>query len=158
MTFTVRDATEDDVFKLVEIVRRVLLESPTYRHMAFDARKTANYALDPINKVPGYFLRIIVDENDDPVGGMICYCAETAFGPDKQAFDVTIMVTEECRGKCIKQLFQIMKEYKEWALAEGALIVKMGVSSGLNMDGTSNFFERAGFKRIGAMHAHVVGE
>lgn len=157
--YAVRDALEIEVFQLVDISRRVLKESPTYTHMSYDEEKSANYIYGAIAKQPGWFLRVIIDKSSGRVvGGILCYCETTLYGHDKQAYDVTIMIDEEHRGKCLKQLVQIIEEYKEWAIAQGAKVIKMGVSSGLNIEKASMFFEKLGFKQIGAMHAVVVGD
>ncbi len=157
--YFVRDALEIEVFQLTEISEKVLKESPTYTHMSYDREKSANYIYGAIAKQPGWFLRVIVEKaSGSIVGGILCYCESTLYGPDKQAYDVTIMLDEEHRGKCLKQVIQIINEYKEWALKEGAKVIKMGVSSGLNIEKASMLFERLGFKHIGAMHAVIVGE
>lgn len=157
--YETRDARNVEVFKLAEIVKKVLEESTTYRHMMFDAKKTQNYIMGAILKQKGYFLKIIVHkESQEPVGGLLCECWEAYSSQDKIAFDVTVMIEKEHRGKCIKELVQIIEDYKAWALGEGAKVIKFGVSSGLNIDRASRFFEKMGFPKIGAMHALVVGE
>lgn len=157
--YHVRDARGEELDKLARISERVLKEAPTYTGMRFDLDKTANMIAGAILKQKGWFLRVIARDGDnEPVGGLICVCVDSTFGPDKIAYDITIMLDQEHRGKCLKQLIQIIEEYKAWAIAEGAKVVKMGVSSGLSVDGASMFFERLGFARIGAMHGFVVGE
>lgn len=155
--YTVRDAVDREVFKLVKISERVLKESPVYTLTAFDKEKSANYIYGAIMKQPGWFLRVIANDANEPVGGLLCLCTDLIYGPDKVAYDITIMIDEEHRGKCLPQLVQIVNEYKEWALEQGAKIIKFGVSSGINIDHASVFFERMGFARIGAMHGIIVG-
>lgn len=158
MKYSVRDAVDTEVFDLADICEKVLLESPTYRHMAFDRMKCANQIYSCIMKHEGWFLKIIVDETNRPVGGIGCWCGVSDFGPDKIAHDITIMLDEEHRGRCLKQIIEIVEEYKKWATAQGAKLIKMGVSSGMNMDKASTFFETLGFARIGAMHGLIIGE
>lgn len=154
--YTVRDAENWEVFRLVEITEAVLLES-VYSHITYDKEKSANYIMDGILKRPGTFLRVIADESDKIAGGIFCVCEKMLFSQDKVAYDITIMIDEEHRGRCLKQLIQIIEEYKTWAIAEGAKIIKMGVSSGINIDKASQFFEVMGFERVGAMHSLRVG-
>lgn len=155
--YLVRDALPMEVFRLVEISEKVLSES-TYAHMKFDKEKTANYIFDGIKKRDGWFLRVIVNEDrNEIVGGLLCICEPTLFGPDKVAYDITIMMDEEHRGRCVRQLVQVVDEYKSWAIEQGAKLIKLGVSSGINIDKASLFFEQLGFKRIGAMHGLQVG-
>ncbi len=154
--YSVRDALDTEVFLLAELSEMVMLES-TYSHMNFDKEKVANYLYGAIMKQPGWFMRIIVDDSNTPVGGMVCVCETSMWGSDKSAYDLTIMISEEHRGRCLRQLIQIIDEYKVWATEQGAKIIKLGVSSGINIDKASAFFEVLGFERIGAMHGLRVG-
>lgn len=158
MKYSVRDAVDTEVFALTDICEAVLKESPTYTHMIFDKMKVANQIYGCIMKQDGWFIKIIVDEDDKPVGGLGAWCGISDFGPDKMAHDITIMLSEEVRGRCLKQVIELVDAYKEWALSCGAKVIKMGVSSSINIDKASVFFETLGFKRIGAMHAIVLGE
>lgn len=155
--YIVRSAHHHELDKLVEISRKVLLES-VYSHMDFDKDKSANYICGAILGQPGWFLRVIARVSDDePVGGIACYNQVSIFGKDKIATDVTIMIDAGHRGKCVRQMLQIIREFREWAIADGAKLIKIGVSSGINIDKASAVFERMGFARIGAMHGHRVG-
>lgn len=158
MRYSVRKAVETEVFEIAAICEAVLKESPTYTFLKFDEMVAANCIYGAIVEQQGWWLRVIVDDRDKIVGGMCCYCGDSGYGPDKVAYDITIMIDEEHRGKCLKELIQLVSDYKTWALAEGAKVIKIGVSSGINMDKASIFFESLGFKRIGAMHGYVVGE
>lgn len=158
MKYSVRKAVDTEVFDIADICEAVLKESPTYSRTRFDKMKTSNYIYGAIMEQSGWWLRIIADENNRPIGGLCCHCEETLYGPDKIATDVTIMISEDVRGRCLKQIIQMVKEYKQWATEQGAVVIKMGVSSGINIDKASVFFESLGFKRIGAMHGYVLGE
>lgn len=155
--YSVRDALDKEVFTLTDISERILKESPTYAHFTFSKEKTANYLYSAIMKHDGWFLRVIVDESDQIVGGLICYCEPLVFTDEKIAYDITIMVEKEHRGRCLPQLVQVIDEYKEWAVMQGAKLVKLGVSSGISIDSAAKFFERLGFERIGSMHGFKVG-
>lgn len=153
--YRVRDAIDHEVYKMVEISEIILAESPTYTLMTFDKEKSANYLYGAIVKQPGWFLRVIADESNEIVGGMLCYCETSLFGPDKLAYDVTIMIQKEYRGRCLPQIIQIVDEYKKWALNEGAKVIKIGVSSGLNIDKADKFFQMLGFDKIGGMYGYI---
>jgi len=158
VTYKIREPYKhfSDLQRMVVIVRAVLEESPTYKHMQFDEKKTMNFLYDAMHGRPGFFIRVIVDENDVIVGGIICLCEELITSTDKVAYDLTIMMDKEHRGHCITHLVEIIRLYKVWAVAQGAKVVKMGVSSGLNIDKASHFLEKLGFARIGAMHGFIV--
>lgn len=156
MGYTARKAHGYEIDKITERCRLVLQES-VYSHLNFDHEKCANWLCGAVLEQPGWFMRVIADEQDEVIGGMVCINETSLFGSDKVAYDVTIMVAAEHRGKCLRPLLQIMREYKEWAIADGAKLVKIGVSSGINIDKASKFFERLGFARIGAMHGIRIG-
>jgi len=155
--YSVRDAIDKEIFTIVDISERVLRESPTYAHLEFNKEKAANYVYSAIMKRDGWFLRVIVDENNQIVGGLICVCEPMFFSPDKVAYDITILIEANHRGRCLAQLVQVIEEYKTWAVAQGAKLIKMGVSSGINIDSAAKFFERLGFERIGSMHGFKMG-
>lgn len=158
MPYLVRDAYVEEVFRMTEISRDVLQETEVYRDLAFDMEKSANYIYGAIAKQPGWFCKVIAERfSDKVVGGLVAACEVTLFGPDKIAYDVTMMIDKEHRGRCIPELVRIVDLYREWALEQGAKVVKIGISSGMNIDKASQFLERMDFKRIGAMHGYVLG-
>lgn len=155
--YRIRDAEPMDVFALVDISAKIMKET-VYAHMTFDKEKTANYLYDAIIKRPGWFLRLISPADSNEIaGGLLCYCEPTLYGPDKLAYDVTVAVAEEHRGRCLRQLIAVIEEYKAWAEKEGAKLIRMGVSSGLNIDKADGFFEKLGFERVGALYAIRLG-
>lgn len=135
-----------------------MAEMPTYARLTFDHEKTANCIANGILKHDGWFLRVIADENDEPVGGLCGVNFTSDFGPDKIAHDVTMMIDVPHRGRCTRQFIQCCEDFKAWAIADGAKIVKLGVSSGIKIDSIASFLERLEFTRIGSMHAYIVGE
>lgn len=156
--YTVRDARGGDVDKLAAIIGRVLAEAPTYERMTFDHEKTANVIAGCILKQDGWFIRVIADENDEPVGGIAGFIETSLFGPDKVAQDITMMIDKPYRGRCVREFIRCCCDYRAWAISNGAKIVKLGVSSGMKIDSISAALERLSFIRIGAMHANIVGE
>lgn len=156
--YIVRDATEEDLDQLVEIARDVLKESPTYTHMEFDKEKSAWYLMKAITREPNWFIKVVALKDGEIAGFILAICETSIFGHDKLAYDVTIMVPEMHRGRCLKQLITIIYAYKEWALKEGAKVVKMGVSSMINIEKAELFFDKLGFKKIGSQHAIILGE
>lgn len=156
-SYVVRDAHGYEVDKLAAIAGRTLAELPVYLRLAFDHKKTANALAGAIAKQDGWYLRIIADENDEPVGGIFGGCMESICGPDKIAFDITIMIDKPHRGKCIREFVQCCEDFQEWGIAQGAKVIQIGASSGMKVDSISNMLERIGFVRVGAIHAHVIG-
>lgn len=158
MSYIVRDAHGYEIDKIVEKSRVVLMEMPTYRGMTFDHEKTANYICGAILKQPGWFIRVIAErETDEPVGAIVGVCETSFFGPDKVAYDVTFMIEEAHRGRCVAQLVKMIHDFREWATANGAKVVKIGVSSGLNIGKAADFLNRIGFTQVGSMHAYISG-
>lgn len=151
MPYVVRDAHFEEVDDCAKIVGEVWSET-IYATCAFDLDKCANMMMGGILKQDGWFLRVIADEvSGKPVGGLLGFCGLLHCSSDKVAYDVAMMVQMQHRGRCIRQFLQIVDEYKTWARADGAKIVKIGVSSGIKVDAFVDLFERAGWKRTGAI-------
>lgn len=156
--YIVRDAKKhyQELVQIADVVERVLKEAPTYTNMSFNRKRTMSFTVDAMTR-PELFIKVIAREEDDVVvGGIICRIEQLVTSDDKQAYDVTIMLDAEHRGRCLKQVVELINAYKTWALKQGAKIIKLGVSSGINIDGAATFFERQGFAQIGSMHAYVM--
>lgn len=155
--YSVRDPNVDDMEEMVNITERVWNES-FYAPLAFSHEKTLNYIYGAVVKQPNWFARIIVDENNKPVGGLIGYCESMLSSNDLIAYDVSMLIDKDHRGRCLKEFVQVIEEFKQWSIKSGAKVIKVGVSSGINIDKASAFIERLGFARIGALHGMTVGE
>lgn len=158
MSYTVRDAHGYEVDKLASLVHRVWDES-IYAPLTFDHGKTANLLVEGILHRPGWYLKVIEHcDSGEPVGGLLGRLEVIATSPDSVAYDISMMIDKDHRGKCIKQFIELMHDFAEWGKNNGAKIIKVGVSSGIKVDSASAFLERLGFKRAGSMHSMIVGE
>jgi len=156
--YKLRDARKNyaEIECLAGIAERVLKEAPTYTHVSFNKKRTMSFIVDAMTR-KDMFLKVIAREEDDvAVGGIICFVEQIVTSDDLQAYDLTIMLDEEHRGRCLPQIIELVSDYKVWARKQGAKIIKLGVSSGINIDRAATFFERLGFSRIGSMHAYVM--
>lgn len=155
--YYLRDAHDYEVDILTKKAGEVWSEM-VYGHMKFDHEKTANALCGAILKQPGWFLRVIAHRHsEEVVGALLGICEEALCSKDKMATDVTIMVDATHRGHCTRQVIELLQEFRDWGIREDAKIIKIGVSSGINMDKFSLFMEKLGFARVGAIHAMVVG-
>lgn len=149
--YVVRDAHVEEVDEIAAIVGEVWNET-IYAPLSFDHNMCANMMMGAILKQSGWFLRIIADrQSGKAVGGLLAWCGLLHCSHDKVAHDVAMMIQLQHRGRCVRQFLQLVEEYKMWALADGAKIVKIGVSSGLKIDAFVELFERVGWKRTGAI-------
>ena len=86
MQYSVREPVKWDIFKLAEISERLLKESPTYAPLTFDKKKCENYLFAAMaGEISDLFMRVIVDENNEPVGGIICTIETPLYTHDKVA-------------------------------------------------------------------------
>lgn len=156
-SYIVRYARPVEVDEIAAIVGRVWDES-IYAPLTFDHEKTANLLVEGILCRPGWFLKVIAEkETNKVVGGLLGRIETILTSPDKVAYDVSMMIDKDHRGKCIKQFISLLDEFALWGAANDAKIIKVGVSSGIKVDSASTFLERLGFKRAGSMHSMVVG-
>lgn len=153
--YEVRDPRGSELDAIVALGEQVGQET-IYSHLSYDKDKAANVIAGAILKQKGWFIKVIV-EDDKIVGGLLCWCGEETFTQDKIARDITIMLKKEHRGKCLQALVTMVEEYKKWAEEEGAKLIVLGASSGINTAGASRLFTKMGFKLTGVLHTISVG-
>lgn len=143
----IRVATEADIPTIVDIGRRLHVESTQHSKRDFD-----------VNKVETLFKRLIAGEgvvfvatiNGVVIGGMAGGIAEDWFGSDKQAFDYSICIDPEFRMGVIA--YRLVRAFLSWSKAMGAKSVQMGVTTGIHPEATGRFYESFGFQKLGGIY------
>lgn len=148
--YIVREARDIDIEKITDLGERVHSET-IYAHIAYDRDKVANLVACGILKQPNWWLRVISLDRDI-VGGMLCIAEPALCSRDVITRDVTIMVDKAHRARCLKQLVEMVELYKAWSIQQGAKIIFLGASSGVNVDGASKLFTALGFDYTGVLH------
>lgn len=108
--------------------------------------ETAALALES----PRQLLLVVIDDSDDKeqvVGIFLGRWDEFFFNRERVATDQILYVDPRARGKTVATL--LIQAYRDWAYSEGCCEAVLSHSTGYDV---SPFFERMGFKAIGAVH------
>lgn len=150
--YSVRAARMDELLHLVQLGHRMQQESPTFRNMDYDYMKVAEMGAAAIHDSDRLFLRVIVNSDDVAVGMLLCELQDSYFGKDKVAMDRLLVLEPLHRGHCMRQIQQVIGEYKDWARSNGAKLVMLATTTGIESDKTKMLFEYLDFAQIGTVH------
>lgn len=140
----VRAATEDDLPAILEMGRMLHGESPRYRGMSYNEAKVEALALKVI-PTGG----TLIAEKDGKIIGMLAgYVAEHWFSDDKVASDFTFYIRPEHRGTG-KAALLLVRAFERWATAQGAKDIMPGVSTQIDIERTTRFYEKLGYAVYG---------
>jgi GNAT superfamily N-acetyltransferase len=152
MGYSMREARTEEAVIVAEFAAMIHAES-SYASMDFDPLKATTIASTCIREQHG-FCRLIV--NDQPVGVLMGFMAPSWFGHDQIAADVIFYIRPEHRGRCLRQVKQIVHEYRDWALQLGAKRIQLATSTHYDIDKTARLYEKLGFPRSGTSHTMLV--
>lgn len=140
----VRAATEDDLPAILEMGRALHAESPRYAAMSYNEAKVEALALRVI-PTGG----TLVAEKDGKIIGMLAgYVAEHWFSDDKVASDFTFYIRPEHR-RTGKAALLLVRAFERWAVERGAKDIMPGVSTQIDVERTTRFFEKLGYTVYG---------
>lgn len=137
----IRTLTVKDGVQLLDLAREMHAESPRYSGVEFKSYKVLHMLGLVLNEQDG--IGFVACEGERVVG-FICGClVEHFFSDARYASDLAVYVVPELRRAGIAA--QLIKRFEEWAFAKGATEVTLGVSTGVNPDGTVRMYERLGY-------------
>lgn len=142
---TVRRATKDDINDLLLMGEALRYESPTYRIKSFCHKKIESFlneAMDNPN-----CLVLIAESGGESAGYFIGGANHDFASFDVTAFDLSFYVLPDKRkgGTAVK----LMKAFEAWAKEIGARYIRVGISTGIHTEKTSQFYQLLGFKPDG---------
>ncbi len=143
----IRNATSEDIPRMVELGGLMHAESPNFRGMRFDAHKLAGavrYAIDS----PAGFARV-AERDGLVVGGLLAMAVPHYFSPDEVACDLALFVAPEHRGGMAAS--RLVAAYRDWGKAKGFAKVQMGVMAGVEAWMVEALCERLGARRVGVV-------
>jgi len=144
----IRPATHNDIGAMLLLTERMHTES-TYRvyPLAIDRMASLFSAL-----MAGQGC-VFVAEADGRICGMMAgYCEESWFTTAKVAGEYGVYVTPEARGA--RHAVGLVQAFRDWALAQGADLIQMGITTGITTERTADLYERLGFRRCGVIFEH----
>jgi GNAT superfamily N-acetyltransferase len=141
----IRDAVKEDVPELVELGRQMHAEASRLNKLRYVPGKVF-VQLSSMIGADHCFVRV-VEEDGRLVGGLVAAVEPHWFSTDLLAYDMALFMRPDKRGGLAAA--QLAKQYTEWAKERGAVVIQMGISTGVRLEATSALLERVGFKPAG---------
>lgn len=141
----IRPATAADIPRMVELGRAMHAESPVFSRMRFDPEKLAATIAHMIDS-PGGFAYVAV-HGGQVVGGLVAMAAPHYFSPDLVACDLAFFMAADHRGGL--SMVRMVGEYVRWAQGMGAVLIQLGLMTGVNVGQTEALLTRLGWHRAG---------
>lgn len=141
MAVTLRTATEDDIPEIVRVGRIMHFES-RYSRMDYNPEKVA----DLLRTIIPQGLTFMAEDEGETVGMFLGFATEHFFGNDLASYDLVAYTLPERRGRIGVLL---IREYVRRAKALNVKDICIGVTTGIDSERTSRFYEKLGFSRVG---------
>lgn len=148
----VREATELDLLKLMELGRDYALEANYHDSLPYDEEFAVNSAINSLLH-PNYNIFVAVHEGE-VVGFLWGSVSPMPWSPALIAIDNILYIKPEHRGRILG--VRLIKAYEEWAIGMGAKQVSISIASGLNEDKTCKLYERLGYHSVGRQYRKEV--
>lgn len=140
----IREATMLDIPDLLDLGEIMHAES-RMSPWPFAREKVGNLMAGLIEIPNGCLL--VAEHQGEVVGGFAGWCDEHWACHVRQASDFALFVTPTRRGGIAAA--RLIQAFKDWALKQGADVVQVGISTGVNVETGTRLFELAGFRSIG---------
>lgn len=144
----IRPARLEDMDAFVHLGAMMHAES-RYARLTYAPELVAMTASKLIMSPQG--LLVLAEVDNEIVGFAKAGISEQWFSYDLIAFEYAIYVVPEKRGSMIGA--RLVQAYKHWARDQGAKLITMGVTTGINDAGIGSMYERMGFPLVGTVHA-----
>lgn len=139
-----------DIPQITALVKKYLPELPHYKHIKV-AEDRLSYLLTHNHGRDSYFqCWVLVNEREQIVGGIAAYCTNGMVTWDLIANDVFFFIIPEYRN--LERANKLVKAYKTWAIARGAVLILGSVQSGYKPEEFDIFMRRLDFIPCGTLY------
>lgn len=135
----IRPATNDDIPRIIEL-GHLLHQTSSYASMTFDPGMAASFIESLIS---GLGVVFVADVGGVIVGGIAGGITEQWFSSDLLAFDYSFFIDPKVRSGITAT--RLMLTFTEWARLKGAKNIQIGITTGINEEGTARFYRSLGF-------------
>lgn len=143
---TVRAIEPGDLGGALHLGTLMQAEAPAYRDYPFeDERFAAWFELCLTN--PDWLGLVALDDVAGVVGFLAMGCAPMIFCSARTADDLAFFVHPAWRGSLAA--VKLLRHMEAWALAKGAVQIRMGLTTGTNTASAKRFLERFGYAHEG---------
>tara|TARA_B100001250_G_scaffold380115_1_gene371309 strand:- start:57 stop:527 length:471 start_codon:yes stop_codon:yes gene_type:complete len=147
MGLEVRPSLPDEFWRLEELIPKLSQET-RFRNRPIDVRKLNelfDHQFMGVISVICYYALMDDGKYQKCVGFGAFTANPSFFGNDLTATDLILYVLPEHRGSTIA--IRILKEYEKWAISQNVDEISLGISTGINVERTGQFYERLGYRR-----------
>lgn len=141
----IRPATHDDVPALVSL-GRLLHDTSSYAGLGYDDEKVSRQCKLLIDGAGAVFVSQLEDEVVGFIGGGV---TEHWFSGEKVAFDYSFFVHPQHRHGVTA--VRLICAFETWAKSQGAVQIRMGITTAVNVQGTTRLFKALGFDDAGVL-------
>ncbi|WKB53021.1 GNAT family N-acetyltransferase [Eleftheria terrae] len=141
----IRQATPEDLPRLVELGRLMVEESPEFRVMPYRPEKVQAMLSTLIESPRGFV--VVGERQGTVVGGMVAAASEQWFSDALCAFDLCMFVDPAHRGTLLPA--QLLMAYRSWAKRLGVARATAGISTGVHVEQTEQLYRRMGLRHVG---------
>lgn len=132
-----------------ELVRlgQMLHDTSSYASQPYDPAKVETFLLGLSAVDQGVVY--VADVDGRIVGGMAGGIVDQWFADYKTAFDYSVFVDPKHRNGLVS--LKLLHAFFEWAKIKGADEIRLGITTGLHLQGTSELYRWLGFEYSGVM-------
>jgi GNAT superfamily N-acetyltransferase len=146
----IRAATLADVPALVAL-GAVLHATSDYRDQPYVEEKVAGLLE---NLIQGQGVVFAAVKDGEVVGGIAGGVTEHWFNHEVHAFEYSFFIAEQHRSGLLAMKLLLALEH--WAIRRGATECRIGITTGINVEGTSRFYRYMGYRETGPLFTKVL--
>lgn len=141
----IRPATFADIPLLIELGAMLHRESPRYSGTPWVPAKVG--ALLEV-LIDGGGVVFVAERGGEIVGGLAGGVAREWFNDELYGHDYSVFVRPDARAGA-GHAWKLMLAFQAWCRAKGARYIAVGITTAIQLDGTTRMYERMGFKQSG---------
>lgn len=147
----IRPATIEDIPRIVDLGELLHAESEEYREISYDRDKVAETMSGLITNGGVIFL---YESMGEIIGGLAGTVTEFWFSREKVAADYSLFIEPSHRHGMYA--LKLILAFHSWAKLVGARQVKMGITTGISVEGTSRLYRSLGMRHCGNLFSKDV--
>jgi GNAT superfamily N-acetyltransferase len=148
-----RFVQQQDFEAVMDMAKAMHRESPIHRAHPFSEARVAAL-LVAIADFDEFFAQVAYD-GGDLVGFSLVMVSPMYFSEDLEMLDFAFYVAEDRRGAIAA--VKLVKGWEAWARQQGAVVMRPGVSTGINDERAGAFLEHMGYALTGRQYSKAVG-
>lgn len=148
----IRPAIHSDIPRIVEL-GRLLHDTSSYAALSFDDGKVAALMAALID---GAGVIFVAERDGLVVGGIAGGITEHWFSRDKLAFDYSFFIDPAHRHGITAM--KLASAFMEWARLRGVSRISMGITTDINLEGTTRLYHALGMKNAGILFMKEIND